>query len=96
MATLVENKNTRLFTTIYPNSGKETVILLPGGPGVPEDLGPVAAFLSQEFQVIYFHQRGTIHSPCPCGSYTMNSYISDTDSIAAHFNLQQFHLFGHS
>lgn len=96
MAILVRNKDTRLYTTVYLNSGKETVILLHGGPGAPENLSPVAEFLSKEFQVIYFHQRGTLNSPCFSGSYSMGSYISDIDAVAAHFNLQKFHLFGHS
>lgn len=96
MAILVKNKDTRLFTTVYQNSGKETVILLHGGPGAPENLKPIAEYLSKDFQVIYFHQRGTLNSPCPSGNYSMDSYISDIDSIAAHFKLEKFHLFGHS
>lgn len=96
MAILVKNKDARLFTNVYPNSGKETVILLHGGPGVPENLKPIAEYLSSDFQVIYFHQRGTLNSPCSSGSYSMDSYISDIDSIARHFNLDKFHLFGHS
>lgn len=96
MATLVINKDTELFTTVYPNKGKETVILLHGGPNVPEEVGLLTEFLSQEFQVIYFHQRGTLKSPCPSGDFSMASYISDIDSIASHYNLQKFHLFGHS
>lgn len=96
MTISVKNKEVRLFTTVYPNSGKETIILLHGGPGAPENLSPVAEFLSKEFQVIYFHQRGTLNSPCSSGSYAMANYISDIDCIATHFNLEKFHLFGHS
>ncbi|GAB3528681.1 alpha/beta hydrolase [Pontibacter brevis] len=96
MAILVLNKDTSLYTIVYPNNGKETVIVLHGGPGVPENLDPVIGYLMQDYQVIYFHQRGTLNSPCSSGSYSMDSYISDIDSIAAHFNLDRFHLFGHS
>lgn len=96
MAILVENKDARLFTVVYPNSGKETVILLHGGPGAPDGLGPVAEFLSADFQVISFHQRGTLNSPCFSHNYAISRYISDIDRIASPFNLQQFHLFGHS
>lgn len=96
MAILVKNKDSRLYTIVYPNNGKETIILLHGGPGVPEDLEPIAAFLSQKYQVIYFHQRGTLNSPCSSDNYSMVRYLSDIDSVAAHFNLQKFHLFGHS
>ncbi|WP_162054288.1 alpha/beta fold hydrolase [Pontibacter pamirensis] len=96
MAILVRSEDTNLYTVVIPNKGKETVILLHGGPGVPENLAPVAEYLAKEFQVIYFHQRGTLNSPCSSGSYSMASYISDIDSIAVHFNLEKFHLFGHS
>ncbi|PRY11355.1 proline iminopeptidase [Pontibacter ummariensis] len=96
MAILVKNEDTRLYTTVCPNSGKESVILLHGGPGVPEKLEPVAEFLSQEFQVVYFHQRGTLNSPCPSGSFSMERYVSDVNAVATHFNLPRFHLFGHS
>ena len=96
MAILVKNKDTRLYTKVYPNSGKESVILLHGGPGAPENLDPVAEFLARDYQVIYFHQRGTLNSPCSSGSYSMASYVSDIDAVAAHFSLGKFHLFGHS
>ncbi|MFD3001827.1 alpha/beta fold hydrolase [Pontibacter toksunensis] len=96
MAILVKNSDTNLYTQVYPNSGKDTVILLHGGPGVPENLDPVIDYLRKDFQVIYFHQRGTLNSPCSSGSFSMDSYISDIDSIAAYFKLDKFHLFGHS
>ncbi|OKL40423.1 alpha/beta fold hydrolase [Pontibacter flavimaris] len=93
---LVKNEETRLYTVIYPNSGKDTVILLHGGPGVPDGLGPVAEFLSHHFQVITFHQRGTLSSPCYASDYSIGAYLSDIDKIAERFNLERFHLFGHS
>lgn len=96
MAILVKNNDTSLYTQVYSNTGKESIIFLHGGPGVPENLEPVAEYLTKNYQVIYFHQRGTLNSPCSSGSYSLDSYISDIDSIAAHFRLEKFHLFGHS
>jgi proline iminopeptidase len=92
----IKTNDAELFTTVYANGGKETVLLLHGGPGVPEDLDPVAAFLAREFQVVYFHQRGTLRSPCASGNYDIDSYVADIDQVAAHFGLERFHLFGHS
>lgn len=92
----IPGKGAQLFTTVYPKTGVETVILLHGGPGVPDDLTFVAQHLSQNFQVITFHQRGTAKSPVSKSDYSMESYIADIDSIAAHFGLERFHLFGHS
>ncbi|WP_461489236.1 alpha/beta fold hydrolase [Pontibacter sp. HJ8] len=96
MVEIIENNDTRLFTTIQQNAGKETVILLHGGPGVPDGLGPVAAFLAPDYQVISFHQRGTRKSPTATHDYSLESYIADIDSIALQFSLDKFHLFGHS
>ena len=96
MVSLIKNKDAELFTSFYPNKGKETVILLHGGPAVPEDMDALATFLSQKLQVIYFHQRGTLKSPCSSGNFSIASHISDIDCITSYFELQKFHLFGHS
>ncbi len=93
---IVDNKGDKLFTEFYPNEGKETVILLHGGPGFPLDFKEVAEVLGNTYQVINFHQRGTRQSPCPSGNYSMEAYVSDIEAVAGHFNLQKFHLFGYS
>jgi len=54
---LIESKNAKLFTTIYPKQNAETVILLHGGPGVPMDYFPIADQLSHKYQAIAFDQR---------------------------------------
>ncbi len=96
MTELIDNNGDKLFTTIYPNSGKETVILLHGGPGFPSDLTFVAETLANKFQVITFHQRGTKKSHCKSKDYSMNAYVSDLEAVAKHYNIKNFHLFGHS
>lgn len=96
MTTIVEHKGDKLFTMLYPNEGKESVILLHGGPGFPSDLTEVSDALKANYQVITFHQRGTKKSPCPSGDYSIEAYIGDIEAIANHFQLPQFHLFGHS
>ncbi|MHB1685816.1 MAG: alpha/beta fold hydrolase [Ignavibacteriaceae bacterium] len=96
MTEIIGNKDAKLFTTIYPNIGKETIVLLHGGPGFPSDLTEVTETLANKYQVITFHQRGTKKSPCKSNNYSMESYISDIDCIATHFKLEIFHLFGHS
>ena len=92
----IENKETSLFTTVHPNNGKETVILLHGGPGVPDGLTFLKEYLAKNFQVIHFHQRGTQKSPNPNHYYSLDAYISDINRIAEYFKLSKFHLFGHS
>lgn len=93
---LIESKNTKLFTAIYPKQNVETVILLHGGPGVPMDYSPIAEQLLQKYQVITFEQRGTGRSPAKGATYSMEEYLDDLNAIAHHFGVEKFHLFGHS
>ncbi len=92
----VDSHNAKLFTTVYPKSNAETVMLLHGGPGVPMDFSPIAERLAHQFQVITFDQRGTGRSPVEEASYSINEYLDDINRIAQHFRVEKFHLFGHS
>ena len=96
MTNLIDNNGDKLFSTIYSNPNKETIILLHGGPGFPSDLKEVVEVLKYNFQVITFHQRGTKKSPCPSKNYSMNAYLSDIDSVAKFYGITKFHLWGHS
>lgn len=96
MTTLIDNRGDKLFSTIYPNPLKETIILLHGGPGFPNDLNEIIEILKDNFQVITFHQRGTKKSPCTSKNYSMNAYLSDIEAIRQFYNIDKFHLWGHS
>ena len=96
MSNLIDNNGDKLFSTIYLNPNKETVILLHGGPGFPSDLKEVVELLKDSFQVITFHQRGTKKSPCPSKVYSMKAYLSDIDCVAKFYGITKFHLWGHS
>lgn len=93
---IIDNQGDRIFTEIYPNQGKETVILLHGGPGFPSDFTPVIELLKSDFQVITFHQRGTKKSPMKNNDFSMEAYISDIESIRKFYQIEKFHLWGHS
>lgn len=93
---IIRNKEDLLNVTIYPLQNAETVILLHGGPGVPNAMEEVANLLSEKYQTIYFEQRGTGNSLCPGSSYKIEDYISDIEMIAKNFQIEDFHLFGHS
>jgi proline iminopeptidase len=93
---LVRSTHAQLYTTIYPKQDAQTVVLLHGGPGVPMDDSPIAELLQQKFQVITFDQRGTGRSPAEGASYAIEEYLEDLNTIAHHFGVEQFHLFGHS
>lgn len=96
MTNVIDNSGDKIFTTIWPNPSRETVILLHGGPGFPDDLLDTVELLKRDFQLITFHQRGTKKSACQSKDYSMDAYISDIDSVADFYNLSAFHLFGHS
>jgi proline iminopeptidase len=93
---LIQNKDTSLHTHFYLNAGKETIILLHGGPGVPEGLSFLTKYLQDHYQLITFHQRGTRKSPTRSKDFSLESYVSDINCLADYFKINQFHLFGHS
>jgi len=92
----IKNGNVILNVTLYSGEKTETVILLHGGPGVPDDMVEVANTLKDKYQVITFEQRGVGQSKCGKCNFIINDYISDIDAIAKFNNLKSFHLFGHS
>jgi proline iminopeptidase len=93
---IITSGNAKPAVKIYPRAESGTVILLHGGPGVPDEMTEVREFLSGLLQVITFDQRGIGMADSQSWSFTMADYISDVNHIAAHFGLDGFHLFGHS
>lgn len=93
---MIKNGSVSLNTKIYAADKSETIILLHGGPGVPDDMTAVVNVLRKHFRVIIFEQRGVGQSTCQKCTFTMEDYIADIDSIAEYYNLDKFHLLGHS
>jgi proline iminopeptidase len=92
----VKSGNAILSVTVFPRPLCETIILLHGGPGVPDEMTEVRNWLSDHLQVINFDQRGTGNSMPQNCSFGLHEYISDLNSISQYFNLDKFHIFGHS
>lgn len=93
---LIPSGNCLIEAKLYSRPGRDTVILLHGGPGVPDEMTEVRETLSQKYQVITFDQRGTgtgDHRRC---TYSIKDYLQDVNSLAAFFELSSYHLFGHS
>ena len=93
---IIKSPTAQLFTRVYSPEHTETVFLLHGGPGVPDDLLPVVDLLKANYRVIVFDQRGSLRSPCEPNRFRMEDYIADIHAIATYFQLESFHLFGHS
>ncbi|RNI27161.1 alpha/beta hydrolase [Rufibacter immobilis] len=96
MEMLIPASDAKLFTIAPPNPGKETIILLHGGPGVPDGLTFLRRYLGRDFHVVFFHQRGTLRSPVSAQDFAMERYVADINRIADHFGVEKFHLLGHS
>jgi proline iminopeptidase len=92
----LQSGHARLAVKLYARRGAETVILLHGGPGVPDEMTEVREFLGERMQVITFDQRGTGSDRCRECSFSLAEYVSDINAIAVFFRLDKFHLFGHS
>lgn len=93
---LVQNGKALLHVKIYSKETTETILLLHGGPGIPDDMMEIVELLKNKYQVITFEQRGVGLSTCKKCSFTMDDYISDMDAIVQSLNIKAFHLFGHS
>lgn len=93
---VIKNGEAKLSLKIYSNDNPETIILLHGGPGVPDDMLEIVNQLMGKYQVITFEQRGVGLSECKRCEFKMEDYISDLDAICNSLKLDSFHLFGHS
>jgi len=93
---IIQSGNCSLEARFYSRKGAESVILLHGGPGVPDDFTEVRETLNEKLQVITFDQRGTGRGDKRKCTYTMTDYLQDINNLAVFFELKSFHLFGHS
>jgi len=92
----IRSGNADISGKIYSCPGNETILLLHGGPGVPDEMTEVREYLSSRMQVITFDQRGTgINHNKRC-TFGIDEYIGDINNIAGFFGLTDFHLLGHS
>ena len=85
----------RLCVRVWSQGG-EPILLLHGGPGMPDYLMPVAGLLTRDLQVITYDQRGSGESYSTGGDYSFERHVEDLAAVAAALGLERFHLFGHS
>ena len=93
---MLKTETSELNLMIEGNDNSEIVILLHGGPGVPDYLSKISSFLSESYRVVRFDQRGTGTSKCLNGNFNIEEYLYDIDQIVAHLQADKIHLFGHS
>jgi proline iminopeptidase len=64
------------------------VVLCHGGPGLWDNLQPVAALLDDRMTVLRYDQRGGGRSD-PTGPYTIERSVADLDELRAFFGWQK-------
>jgi proline iminopeptidase len=74
----------------------EPLLMLHGGPGVPDSMQTTIAPLLPELRGISFDQRGTGGSVCTDGRYGIGAYLADMEAIRQALELSSWHVLGHS
>jgi proline iminopeptidase len=95
-AMTVSTRTSQLRVYVQGEGGEDTVLLLHGGPGVPDYLQPVTVLLPGRFRTVRFDQRGTGGSAVTSGGFRPEEYIADIDAVLDALGVRQAHLFGHS
>jgi proline iminopeptidase len=73
----------------------EPVVLLHGGPGLADYLGPLADELVDGYQVVRYQQRGLPPSTT-CGPFTIESHVDDALAVLDHTSNDPVLVVGHS
>jgi len=74
----------------------EPLLLLHGGPGVPDSMQTTIAPMLPELRSISFDQRGVGESVCRDGRYDLPAYLDDVEAIRKHLGIASWHVLGHS
>ncbi len=99
--TLMVTTDVPLAVTIFgPDTAKQTVIIVTGGPGLSHHYAvPLGALASAELRVVFYDQRGTGASgrlPDKAESHSLAHHVSDLDAIRTALKADRVTLLGHS
>jgi proline iminopeptidase len=84
-----------LWTCTAGDPADPPLVLLHGGPGLWDYLGPVAAIAAGSFRTHRYDQRGCGRSG-PSAGYTMDRWVADLDELRAALGHDRWFVFGHS
>lgn len=91
----VESAGAELAVRVSRPDG-EPLLLLHGGPGVPDSMQTDIAPLLPEYRAISFDQRGVGRSHCRDGLYRIEDYLADIETIRERLEIPAWHVLGHS
>ena len=74
----------------------EPLLLLHGGPGVPDYMQSSTAPMLTGFRCISFDQRGVGASACLDGRYDLAAYLDDIEAVRTRIGAESWHVLGHS
>ncbi|MBW3569872.1 MAG: alpha/beta fold hydrolase [Gemmatimonadetes bacterium] len=79
-------------------SGRDTVVVLHGGPGVGHQvLAPDLEPLERQYTVLYYDQRGGGRSGLPDTTLLgMDRFVEDLEAVRRHFGMERVTLLAHS
>jgi proline iminopeptidase len=91
----VETAGAELAVRVSRPDG-EPLLLLHGGPGVPDSMQTDIAPLLPGYRSISFDQRGVGRSRCRDGRYRIDDYLADIEAIREQLDIPTWHVLGHS
>lgn len=71
------------------------LVICHGGPGLDDDLRPLAGLVDQHATVVRWDQRGVGRSD-PVGPHTIERYVADLDAVRGHLGHESWIVGGHS
>jgi len=97
----IDAPSTKIFVQINGKKFKDTILMLPGGPGGNATIyDEIARKMARRYRVIRFDPRGCARSIRDYSSAkefcSIDHYVKDIESIRAFFNLKNFTLLGGS
>jgi proline iminopeptidase len=96
MGNLSVDSTGAVLSVVKDDGDGEPLVLLHGGPGVPDYMRASTAPLLPEFQCISFDQRGVGESKCIDGRFNLEAYVEDVESIRMLLGYDSWHVLGHS
>ena len=74
----------------------EPLLLLHGGPGVPDYMQTSTAPMLSQFRCISFDQRGVGESTCSDGRFDLAAYLEDIERVRISAGAESWNVMGHS
>jgi len=96
MGAISADDGVELWVEVTGRDSGTPLVLCHGGPGMWDNLGPLAALLDHERQVVRWDQRGCGRSGGADGPFSVGQSLADLDAVRRHFGIRRWIVGGHS